>query len=365
MLTLLDRMLMREILKTLAVMLIVLLLLLFANTLVRTLGKVAAGSLSLDLMWNLIGVNMLQMLTTIVPPAFFFAILWVLGRMEADHEITAFANAGAGDMRLYRALFITAIPVALIVAYLILFFFPEAKSASLRLRDLHAQRIGIETLRPGVFNEFDRGRILLFFEGYDEGTGALKNLFVQHRQEQKEGLVTAARANLDVNPETGERFVVLQDGHRYEGLPGRDEFKLGNFRTYGIRLPELGPKRTKLPTAAMATEDLWRSPELEERAELQYRISFPLSVLAFTLLSLPLIRGTPRSSRHGRLIFALLLYAVYMNMQRVAEEWMQQGLTPEVIGIWWLPLMLAAIAGLLLILRRWGQPLPLLRRGAS
>ncbi|MCU7859063.1 MAG: LptF/LptG family permease, partial [Candidatus Thiodiazotropha sp. (ex Lucinoma kastoroae)] len=51
----------------------------------------------------------------------------------------------------------------------------------------------------------------------------------------------------------------------------------------------------------------------------------------------------------GRLVFAFVLYTLYLSLQGVAENWMVAGTTPEWLGVWWVHLTLAIVGLLLLI----------------
>ncbi len=82
-------MLLREVMKTLLVIVTVLLLLMLANTLVRFLGQAAIGVISNEIMLVLVAMTMLKLAGFIIPPAFFFSILWVMGRMYRDSEMIA------------------------------------------------------------------------------------------------------------------------------------------------------------------------------------------------------------------------------------------------------------------------------------
>ena len=68
---------------------------------------------------------------------------------------------------------------------------------------------------------------------------------------------------------------------------------------------------------------------LTHRAELQFRLSLPLAVLAFTLVAVSLARTTPRQGIYGRLGAAVVIYFVFMNLQRVSERWFETGLSPR------------------------------------
>ena len=348
MFTLIDRLLFREVFKALLLILGVLIVILLANNLVRLLGKVAAGLMGQDVLLALTGIELLKSLGFLVPPAFFFSILWVLGRMYRDSEMVALEAAGVGILRIYRPFLAAALPLALAVTWLVMYVLPWAKTYSEQVKAEFRASGEVTGLRPGQFNEFSSGEVVVYTEAATPA-GGLRGIFVQHRQHGKLGIVTADEALQRTDPETGERYIVLTKGRRYEGNPGSGDFAIGEFQEYALRIPTAEAlDEDALPLSARSWRELRSSDDLAERAELQYRLSFPLAVLAFAVVSVPLARSLPRQGVYGRLGLAVLVYFVFMNLQRVAARWMELGTTPEWLGMWWVPSLMVLVAGLVL-----------------
>ena len=91
-----DRLLLKEISKTLLVIVVILALVLLSNIMVRYLGKAAVGSVSTDILLIVVGLELVKALGLIIPPALFFSVLWVLGRMYRDSEMVALAALATG-----------------------------------------------------------------------------------------------------------------------------------------------------------------------------------------------------------------------------------------------------------------------------
>jgi lipopolysaccharide export system permease protein len=132
-------------------------------------------------------------------------------------------------------------------------------------------------------------------------------------------------------------------------VPGEGEFSVAEFSEYAVRVRRGDIDKRKVARKARPTSELWQSDNLDDRSELQYRLSFPLAVLAFAVVSVPLGRSLPRQGIHARLLRALLVYFVFMNLQRAAQNWMESGDTPAWLGMWWVPLTMVGIAGVLLL----------------
>lgn len=344
-----DRLLLKEILKTLFVVLLVLMLVLLSSTMVRFLGMAASGLLNTDILMVVVGLELVKALGLIIPPAFFFSVLWVLGRMYRDSEMVALAASGFGHARLFKSVLLAAVPLAVLVGLLVMELLPWARASAAQLRASQADSADISGVRAGRFNEFSRGGLVVYTERLAEDGFKLQGVLVQDRQQGRLGIVTAETAYQTTDPETGERFVILTNGRRYEGLPGALDYKVGRFDEYAVRIPTLESGLIELPDSAKSWQVLLASDAPRDRAELQYRVSVPLALLAFAFLAVPLARSPPRSGVYGRLIFAVLLYFTFMNLQQLAGRWFVTGALPDWLGTWWLPLVMVCVAGLIIL----------------
>lgn len=347
---LIERTLWRDITRTLLLVLFVLAVVLLSNTLVRYLGKAASGLLGTDILMFVVGLELVKALGLLVPPAFFFSVLWVLGRMYRDSEMVALAASGFGSARIFRAVLLSAVPLMLLVTWLVMSVLPWAKGHVSQLRASQANNADISGVRAGRFNEFSRGGLVVYTERLADDGSMLAGVFVQDRQQGRLGLVTAEKAYQVSDPDSGERFIVLINGRRYQGMPGRPDYSIGRFDEYTVRIPTVESDKPVRKRSAKPWRALFASSDIRDRAEFQYRLSMPLALVAFAVLAVPLARSPPRSGVYGRLTVAVLLYFTFMNLQRVAERWMETGTTPSWLGMWWLPLSMVALAGVIMVI---------------
>jgi lipopolysaccharide export system permease protein len=345
---LIDRLILREVLKTLSLIIVILLVVLFANQIVRLLGEMATGALSGELLLSLTGYQMIRLLPRLLPAAFFFALLWVLAGMYRDNEMTALYSSGVSLARIYRAALTSALPICLLTAAFSLYWVPWANAGIQQIKQQPQTPDKISLIRPAEFNEY--GEVIVYAASLSPEGTRLHQLFLQDHQQGQTGIVLADSARVHTAPDTSERYLILQQGRRYVGTPGQADYQLSTFAEYGLRLPVTEPGAAPRQIAAQPSSQLWQQDHLAARAEWQYRLSLPLAVLIFTLLAVPLARVAPRKDIYGRIALAILIYFVYLNLQRAAERWMEQAITPAWLGLWWVAASLAAIAGLLLCL---------------
>lgn len=347
MLAIIDRHLLREAMKATLAFLLVLVLVLASHIFIRFLESVVVGELSPRLLFQFLGFEILKQLPRIIPPAFFFSILFTLGRMYRDSEMVALASCGVGIVRIYRSYLLAAVLLAGVEAWLSLTVMPWATRTVEEMKYEQQQSVDVAGIEAGQFNEYSRGDLVFYAEKLSEDGKKMLGIFVQNRQQGPVGLITAEQGHQYIDKDSGDRFLVLENGYRYSGVIGTSDYSIGQFKQYAVRISQSTKKLQRLRHRAKSTRDLWRSRELVDRAELQFRISLPMAILVFAVLSIPLSRSLPRQGIFGRLLVAFILYFIFINLQDVSESWMQDGVTPLWLGMWWVHVLMLLIgAGL-------------------
>ena len=316
-LSVMDRMIAWELAKTLVSILLVLVTIIVSRKFLDILTRAIEGEVATETVFYLLGYKMLTALTVLIPPSLFMAVLTVMGRMYRDHEISVLASAGVGSLRIYRSLAWVVIPTFLVAIYLALVVMPwsERNSQQLVMHDVETH--DIRGLKPGRFNEFSAGDVVLYAETMDENKDML-NIFVQSRQNTSTGVVIAERGRLH-KAENGDNFVVLNNGRRYQGVPGKADYVISQFDEYAVRIS--GPEEVSATLRRESTDSmvLLLSQTPKELAEFQKRVGIPLGVLALTLLALPLARVSPRQGPYGNVFSAFLIYIIYENAQKISQ----------------------------------------------
>ncbi|MES9904461.1 MAG: LPS export ABC transporter permease LptF [Sedimenticola sp.] len=352
MLSIIDRYILREVSKSFLAIIIVLMMIVVSQSYIRILQDAASGLITTSVLMQLLGMEVLVILGQVMPPAFFFAILSTLGRMYRDSEITALAVGGVGTYRIYRAFLMAALPVTALVAWLTLSILPWANQSKVEIMtSQEGQAVELETTVAGRFNEFSGGDLLFYVESMSEDKTLMYNVFVQNRKSGKLGLISAEEGYQYIDQESGGHYLVLTTGHRYEGAPGDYNYTVADFSKYAVLLNSKPTGAKTLPTRALPTGYLFTSSIVHEMAELQLRIMFPVAVLVFTVISIPLSKSLPREGIYGRIVLAILIYVIFLNFQAVSGDWMVKGTTPLWMGRWWVHPFMLLLVGLLLSLR--------------
>jgi lipopolysaccharide export system permease protein len=338
-----DRYLLKEVINGWLAVTLFLWLILVSNRLVRYLGDAVSGDIPGNVIFKLIGLKMVWYLVHVVPFALALGVVLALGRLYRDNEMTVMSACGVGPWRIYKPLLGFGVVLAIILAWLSLYVSPEVQSMSFKLEKLAKQQADLTVLGAGRFNELQKGRLTFYAERLSADKQNMENLFIVLRskkdQQKLPQLLTAKSAYRKIDAETGDSFLVLVDGYRYEGKPGEANYRIMKFREYGVRIdlpgePEVQKKQESTPSAALLS-----SLDPKDVAELQWRLAMPVSVIVLLLLAVPLCKSSPRQGRYGRLVVAILLFVIYYNLLATAKYWVGEGAGPAVIGLWWVPVL--------------------------
>jgi lipopolysaccharide export system permease protein len=357
----LDRYLLREVVLTFVAVTGVLLVILVSNQFARVLGQAAQTGLPGSVVATLIGLTTLQQLTVLVPIGLFLGIVLALGRLYHESEMTAMTACGVGPLAIYRPIVVLTVVVAALLALLSMQIVPAAgaRAQAIRVQALRAAQFG--ALEPGRFRTFASGEAVFYAEKVSR-EGQLEGVFVQRRNEERVEIAVAARAE-QRGAGQPEQVFVLFDGLRYEGIPGRPEWRIVEFEEHGIpvRMPEYAPKRER--RELRPTRDLLGSAEGADRAELAWRIAVPVMSVVLMVLAVPLARLRPRQGRFARVGLAVLAYFIYSNLVAAVRVWIEKGSPGGALGLWWVHLLPLGLAAWLLW--REARPGPLWRRKAG
>ena len=131
----------------------------------------------------------------------------------------------------------------------------------------------------------------------------------------------------------GDRFLVMINGARYEGVPGQADFRIVEFDRYAMRIEPAELRQETPNLKAYSTLYLLQNPTAWNLAELEWRIGLPLSALILALLAIPLSYVNPRAGRSLNLITAVVIYMFYNNMISVTNSWVGRGKLDATIGL--------------------------------
>ncbi len=311
---------------------------LFAITLttqlIRLLGQAAIGKVLSEGVLALLAFSALNYLPILLSLTLFITVLITLSRSYRDSEMVIWFGSGLSLLAWIRPVLLFAAPLIVLVAALSLFLSPWAMGKAEEYRNQMDTRDETTRVAPGVFREASSADRVFFMEEIAGDEINVQNVFVAQMRGENLGIMVSRRGYREAAP-NGDRFVVLLDGRRYEGIPGKLDFKVMDFERYAQRVEVRERQVESASIKAMPTLALMQERDNAHRAELLWRMGLPISGLILVLLAIPLSFVNPRASRSLNLLFALLAYMVYANLLSIAQAWVSQGRLSFQVG-WWI-----------------------------
>jgi len=341
---LIERYLTRQFAQSVAAVALVLLLVGLGGLLVDLMSEIARGKVPAALLLSQLGLRSIQVLPLLLPLALFVGLLMAVGRLYGDSEMAVLASVGLGPRQLWRPLLLVTLPVALVVALASLWAAPAGARLAQRMVEDANRSFLVAGLEAGRFIELP-GRAGILYVGEIDAQGSrFGRMFVQSEREGRLDVVTAREGELILEGELG-RYLLLRDGFRVEGDPGARDFRMMRFAENELQVPDREPEAEADKLDAVPTQALWPATGAAAQAELHWRIATPLMVLVLGVLALPLGRGEPRQARYGRILAALLIYINAMILLVLGKGWLALGTLPAWLGLWWLLVPMAVLAG--------------------
>lgn len=366
-----DRALMREALQTSMAVTLVFVSLFVVVSLVNVLAQAAMGEVPARIVFMLLGLQTVKMVGFMLPLALFVGILLTLGRWYRESEMTVLAACGIGLTHFVRPTLLLATGFALVAALFSFYFAPMSSGLITKLKNDPSGRYEAGGIIPGVFNDVRHGKGTYYVERIDKDRATLGNIFVSTEQSGKESVLVAKRGHQYTDKDSGNQYLQLEEGTRYEGAPGRAEYSIFQFERYALRIeppqerdplirfealttPQLLGLESEVNVRGEATIPRWRQGLA---AEWHVRLSKPVTLFLLALLALAFSYSHPRRGRYGGLFVAILMYFLYTNLLSFSDAMLKQGRIPLALGMWWVHGVFLALSIYLLVRRTNNQPL--------
>jgi lipopolysaccharide export system permease protein len=303
-------------------------------------GRIPAGLIGIQLL-----LHMPESMGNILPLAGFVAVMWVLGRLYRDQEMAVMRSSGFGWQNLLRPLLSLVIPLALTLLLLGLSIAPMASRAAEEQLEKAFRSAAVWGLQAGKFHVLRQGDLVLYAEAIGEDGATLKNIFIKQRHEEREQVWVAQKGRYWMDSETGDRYLILEDGKVTDVAPGQLDLRILSFARNDLRLPEPEfRKRKNARINSVPSAQLLEDSNAESIAELQWRLSPAISVIVLGLLAIPLAHSEPREGRGFRIVLGILVYILYGNLLYLCRTWVIEGTLPTYIGMWWVHLVFLIIS---------------------
>jgi lipopolysaccharide export system permease protein len=326
------------------------------SQLIRLLSAAVDGRLAVDGVLALLGFGAMSYLPMLISVSMFISILLTLSRCYRDSEMVVWFGSGIGLTHWIKPVLWYAMPMVAVIALLGLVLSPWSLRKAEDFKNKLESRDDVASATTGIFRESKRDERVYFIENVDVKSNRVGNIFVQSEQNGKMGTMVAREGFQETMP-NGDRFLVLLNGTRYEGVPGQRDYNIVEFERYAMRI-ELEPiKQAEPERRSIPTLQLLRDRTSWNLAELEWRLGLPISAAIIALLAIPMSYVNPRAGRSLNLILAIVIYMLYSNMISVTNAWLGQGKLSPGIGLLGVHTLMLGVTVLLFYRRMTLSPL--------
>ena len=350
-----NRYLTREILKTSAATVLVLFGILMSNALGRVLADITDGEIPHQALWPVMLSQSVNLLSLLLPVGVFLGIIFALGRMSKDHEIVVMNACGISYRDFYKPVAMVLIPVFLICAYASIWLNSQSLRSARAMIMQEKNLNEFELIKPGQFNQSKGGDLVFYMESISADKLELQGIIISQNMGDTKVLETAKSGRQKIDDKTGNLFLVVGPGERYQGKAGQKKFNIIDFEQHGILIEGNNkPASFAVKSEEKTIRELWFSNEKDHRIELHWRIAMPMVLLVLGILAVPLSYIAPRQGRFGKVGYALLVYFAYLNLMVITRAQLEAGSFPMALNFWGVHLIFIALAVALLYRRDHG-----------
>jgi len=342
-----------EIIKPAAAILTVLVAVFASYCSVTYLTDAVGGLMSPAAVALLIGLKIAMAFEVLLPTTLYLSVIIALARLYKDREMTALSACGVGLGSVLKYVFLVSLPFAALAAGASLFIRPEAYKGIYRIRAEAKASFDISRLESNRFLEFESGRYIFFADDMRPGRRAALNVFIRSREGDTWQVISAEEMIQSGRQKSGYPVMIFRNGSKVEFELSNQGGSITRFEQARYPIVTDAAQSGRYRRKAASTVHLLDSDRLEDVAELQWRLSIPLTTILLALLAVPLSRTNPRKGKYTQWAGALIIFATYFQLFVIAKTQVENGTVSHLIGIWWVPALLAVL--ILILLKTTGE----------
>jgi len=353
----LDRYIVREVIRHALLGLLIFTFVLFVPKLVRLMELFVRHSGSGSQIALLFLCIVPNILVFTIPMAVLIGVLLGLGRMSMDSEIIALTALGISRKRILWPVGVLALIGATLTLVMTLWLAPLAIRTFRAIEtDLITSQISFQ-VQPRVFDE--RFPQMVLYVNDVSASGARWNgVFLAETGAESGSRITTAESAIVIGePKLGKLELHLKDGSTHEfSRAEADHYGVTAFGSsdWPIEVSGIAPAKGQEPgNPERSLTALWHDRGKgwrDARVELHQRFAFPVACFVFALIAVPLGAQPRRGGRAAGTLLAVMVIASYYLLFIVGAGLARQGAVPPSAGMWVANVILALV-GLALLPR--------------
>lgn len=316
-------------------------LVVFGNQFVLTVQESIDRGIPFQELMPLISFNMIRDVPVILVLSIFLAVIITISQLYKNSEAIVMNSIGLGDKAFLSVIKPLAIILFLFVLFLTAYAVPWAKQQKSAAEEETKNASEFSFITEGKFESFKNGDIVFYAsESTSIDVGGVQNMeeiFIYASENGNPVIVLASDAKKYIDPKSKSIYLRLRDGVRYQGLPSSENINILNFDSYDLEIVS-GEVQKSIATFTEIEEkttlDLLKQGGLLANAELQWRLSLPLSILILVVFAVYLGKTSPRGGKGINILIGIFVFMLYNNGLLVAKSSIESGLLSPIIGMW-------------------------------
>ena len=339
--TIISKYLLKNLIVILIAIFLIISLIIFGNQFVMTAQKSVEHGIPLSELMPIVGFNMLRDLPIILSLSFFLSIIISISQLYRNSEAVVMNSFGIGDRNFMNLIKPLAIVIFLFIFSLSMYAVPWAKNQKSLTEDVTVNASDFSFITEGKFESFKNGEIVFYASDSssisNSGEQNMEEIFIYVSNKDSPIVVLAAEATKYTDSKNESIYLRLKDGLRYEGLPGDENVNIMNFAKYDLEIVSGEAQKTLLNFSEIEEKtsiDLFLEGGLLANAEIQWRLSQPISILILSIIGVLLGKTSPRTGKGVNLLFGVIIFMLYNNGLLVAKNSIESGQLNPLIGLW-------------------------------
>jgi len=348
--TIISRYLLRSLIVFFFAITFIIVLIVFGNQFVLTVQESVSFGIPIKELMPLVGFNMLRDIPIILTLSLFLSIIITISQLYKNSEAVVMNSIGLGDKNFMNLIKPIVFITFIIIFYLTIFAVPWAKQQKSYAEDETVNASEFSFITEGKFESFKSGEIVFYASESKvtdiAGEQNMEEIFIYALDNESPVIVLASEAKKYTDAKSNSIYLRLQNGTRYVGLPGDENIKIINFEKYDLEIVS-GDVQKSISNFSEIEEkntiDLLREGGVKANAEIQWRISQPISVLILSIFGVFLGKSSPRTGKGINLIIGIVIFMLYNNALLIAKSAIESGQLSPLIGMWSIHFLLLLI----------------------
>jgi len=304
----------------------------FGNRIVLTVQESFEQGIPFQELIPLISFNMIRDVTLIITLSFFLAIILSISQLYKNSEAIVMNSMGLGDKHFIVFIQPTVLLTFIIITFLTIYAVPWAKQQKNIVEEETKNASEFSFITEGEFEVFKQGDIVFYASESKTldtlGEQNMEEIFIYSTNEEKPMIVLASEARKYIDPRTNSTYLRLKDGIRYQGIPSDESISILNFDLYDLEIIS-GELQKSLAIytkiEGKSTVDLIKEGGSYANAELQWRLSQPITVLILSFFGIFLGKTSPRGGKGVNLLIGIIVFMLYNNGLLLAKRAIELG----------------------------------------